>query len=414
MPNVLSRWQVVADALDREYAAPTEAQARLARSIEVDLGANTPEVVAAAVLADKLQHELGLFDGRAPSDAAREYADGLAADLGVSWVRDGAITGRELDAWIAALHDRRASRALRDLQPEIGDIVSYAPGVRAKSRDIQLAEVSSIGSDGCLYFKGGRGRRARPHSVAMRCRASDGGSGYERARLAAREAVAAGDRTPETIGATGRALLMRWRVDDRSTVAGMAALRDALETATDEAPLQHVLEKFPELLTTLIDSNHGAYLLPRPTLGGRYIPDFLIAGETSLGIRWTLVELESPTTRLKIANGQYSRSVRNAIEQISTWRDWLRDNQHMARVGSSEGGLGLAGIRSDARGLVIVGRALSSSAPDLARLRTAAEQGIEIRTYDWLLRSANRHRLGWGALDFEGGHEMELQDQWPS
>ncbi len=119
--------------------------------------------------------------------------------------------------------------------------------------------------------------------------------------------------------------------------------------------MQLLLERHPEILAYLVDGHHGAYVVPQVSLGKEFVPDFFVAGQTSAGIRWTLVELESPTASLSIADGQASSQLRKAVKQITDWREWLADNADYARRGIKENGLGLPGIRHDARGLIAAG-----------------------------------------------------------
>lgn len=166
--------------------------------------------------------------------------------------------------------------------------------------------------------------------------------------------------------------------------------------------MQIVLEQHPEILAYLVDGHHGMYVVPQVSLGKEFVPDFFVAGETSGGIRWHLVEQKSPIAPLSIADGQASAQLRKAIKQITDWREWLADNADYARRGDKENGLGLRGIRYDARGLIIIGRGELTDEPDAMRRRALTEQNIEVRTYDWLVRSTQtRRRLPFGLLDIE-------------
>lgn len=181
--------------------------------------------------------------------------------------------------------------------------------------------------------------------------------------------------------------LIQWRVPDRVSLSAILKFENILNSATDERPLQRALEMHPEILTSFTWGHNGVYAIPQSRLGNQYVPDFLIAADTSLGLLWTLIELESPTARLTIADGQHSKELRKAIKQITDWREWLSDNSDYARRGIKDNGLGMPGIRSDARAVIIISRADRSVAPDRLRMRELSERNIEIRTYDWLIRS---------------------------
>ncbi|EFE72130.1 predicted protein [Streptomyces viridosporus ATCC 14672] len=95
------------------------------------------------------------------------------------------------------------------------------------------------------------------------------------------------------------------------------ALHEAMDNATEERPMQVVLENHPALLANVIAGHHGIWVRPQVRLGDRYVSDFLIASRTSAGLRWHLVELESPTERLtNPGNQRESPTLRHAIDQI--------------------------------------------------------------------------------------------------
>jgi hypothetical protein len=114
------------------------------------------------------------------------------------------------------------------------------------------------------------------------------------------------------------------------------------------------------------------------------------------------VEIESPNAPLTIAGGQHSHQLRKAIQQIIDWREWLSDNAAYARQSKAENGLGLSGIRADARALIIISRESLIATSGKNRARELGERNVEIRTYDWLLH-ASRHpkRLAIGLFDTE-------------
>ena len=299
------------------------------------------------------------------------------------------------DAWIQVMHDRRAIQSLESLQPEPGDIVKVPPFAGE-----ELREIASFTSDGQLNFRGGGGQRARPHNVQMFARKSD--KDYDEALFKARQQAAGRIKHPELVSARRADELQQWRVSGTPGIAASLALEDALASAVDERPLQEVLEKYPEILAYLVTGHYGIYVIPRPKLGKEYVPDFLIAAETSNGLQWTLVEIESPTAALTISDGQHSSQLRKAIQQIIDWREWLSNSANYARRSVADNGLGLPGIRADARGLIIISRADRSTTHSVNRMRELNDRNIEIRTYDWLVRACQISRgLPFGVLDAE-------------
>lgn len=400
-PTPCGDWRQVVRQLREDNSGPTIAQMELAERIGLALDASTPRRVVAALLRRHMGEALELPSTEA-TDGQLEYLHDLAAQIGFP---EPPVSGdREMvDAWIQVMYDRRAAAFLEELQPMRGDVVVIGPPDSER-----LREVSSIGPDGCLYFRGGSGQRARPHQIRMFARKSD--ANWNDAAYTAQQQVAALIKNPQQSGMRRVSELTPWRVTNAPSTASVLALEDALASATDERPLQKTLEKHPEILAYLVSGHHGIYVIPQAALGKEYIPDFLIAAETSAGLWWTLVELESPNAALYIADGQHSKQLRKGIKQITDWREWLADNSDYARRSIQENGLGLPGIRADARGLVIISRESMSKITDALRLRELGERNIEIRTYDWLVRASQAWRgLPAGVLDAELGEQSDQQ-----
>ena len=84
----------------------------------------------------------------------------------------------------------------------------------------------------------------------------------------------------------------------KCTLAQTKKFREALKKTRDERPLQRFFEENPAMLLLGIVAPHSAWVFPRASLpipeGGAWIPDFMICDWTSIGPRWTIVELESP------------------------------------------------------------------------------------------------------------------------
>jgi hypothetical protein len=387
-------WRPVAAALRTAISGPTPAQTEFAHSIGLDLDPSTPRVVAAALILCRLEEPIGLPASGDPREQQLEYLQELAEETDSPMPAD--LTDRTVaDAWIAALHDKRAAMHLERLRPEPGDVVQVPPFT-----DQELRIVASIASDGRLYFRGGLGQRIRPHHAEIFARKSD--PNYAEAKYAAEQQTGARVQNPGKVTLKAVGELQQWKVSGRPDLTSYHTLEDALGSATDERPLQKVLEKHPEILGHIVTGHHGTYVIPQVSLGGKYVPDFLIAAETSNGLQWTLVEIESPNAALTILDGQHSHQLRKAIQQIIDWREWLSDNAANARQSKAENGLGLPGIRADARALIIISRESLIAVPGKNRARELAERNIEIRTYDWLLRASQQtKRLAVGLFDAE-------------
>jgi hypothetical protein len=175
-------------------------------------------------------------------------------------------------------------------------------------------------------------------------------------------------------------------------------LREAIDAAEDERPIQLFLEARPQLLTALLGGSFR-YCLPRLRLADKYVPDFLISDVNSLGVSWVFVELETPVSSVALATGnQLDQYARKGVSQVEEWREWILHHLDQARRSRRNGdGLGLFDIRPESEGLVLVGRrAMLRENANAVRTRIREKQNIHVHTYDWLLE-----RLA-GILNFSG------------
>lgn len=176
---------------------------------------------------------------------------------------------------------------------------------------------------------------------------------------------------------------------DEQLIADYQAVLDA---APDERPLQRFFEDHPGVLAQEYAAN-CRWVLPQVSLGGRYVPDFLVARIDSGGVRWTLVELESPAAQLFTKDGQPRKELRKGLSQVQDWRDWLIANRDVARRSRADQGLGLIGVDHMATGLVIIGRRHHRSEAERERLKSLVwRERVLIKSYDWLMDEA-RHRI---------------------
>lgn len=360
----------------------------------MELESTCPEPVAAARLRRELQRQLCLaIDRSEPSSGRIEYLTDIATRGGLS-VPSSFLDVEEFEAWLVSAYRMLSATFLRKLQPQPGDIV-------ARAGSGPPFEVSSIGNDGVIYGKG-VGNRGHPNEVEMvaRTNAPDYSTAQRSAQIAVAERLKSG-----TLTDAARAEIEDYRVARVSGTPAQMALEGALRAATSEAPLQQVLEQYPELLSVLVGRKQDVWVIPQKRLAHSYVADFLVAGMTSAGIEWILVELESPTAEMHIADGDFAKQARHGIQQVRDWRIWLEEHLGMARMPRMQDGLGLPGIRANARGVVIVGRSKGVTVThDSRRHATAEQEGIAVRSYDWLLR-ANEHpsALGWSSVEADSG-----------
>ncbi len=181
-----------------------------------------------------------------------------------------------------------------------------------------------------------------------------------------------------------------WTKWDSITAADARALKRALNSATHERDLQEVLEHRPNILVQVLQGGHGRWVIPRPRLGSKFEPDFLLAVASSIGMEWFGVELESPKHSLFTKKGDPRQALTHAIRQIQDWRNWLSQNLRLARAPRSEQGLEFFGIDAEISGIILIGRRKNTGSEEdqALRRRMIREHRIVIRSYDWLLEMA--------------------------
>ncbi|MET9020703.1 Shedu anti-phage system protein SduA domain-containing protein [Actinopolymorpha sp. NPDC004070] len=385
-------WRTAVSSLQALISGPSQQQLDLAGKLGIPMGMNTPEPVARVRLARAVREPLKLNRPPQPSENSITWLRELEAALDVVPVElDELQDQADVSAWIQVRYAARTIRHLETLQPGIGDILS----VESPSKAFQ-GEVSSIGSDGQIYFRGGIGRRAWPHQVSVLARVGD--ADYRSMQYIVAQQVTMLRQEIDT-GYARLPELAEFRVDETPNPASLAALEEAVHSAVDEKPIQKVLEDHPELLAHLILGNHASFVIPQKKLGAEHVPDFLVAGVTSAGFKWLLVELESPTAPLTVKDGQGEKRLRKGIHQITTWRDWLTENLNYAKKPKKEQGLGLPGIRANSDGLVIISREDGTPRGNFVRNLARESDRIEIRTYDWLIRAARDRMHGVSKYD---------------
>lgn len=362
---------------------PTTEQLQLAELAEVRIPDGSPKIVAAVKLRMALAEELHLPHASPLSDRHENRLHILHR----SW--DPPIdpdSDDEAYAWVEYLRLKRRRERLAELEINAGDVV--------KTKNGELAEVSSIGQDGRVFFKGGLGSRAWPDVVNLIARANDGSDG---AAVARREAAnsAARRRPPSAWSLPRQTDLSQFVIETVVSEDDIEELEAIISSANDERPIQRFLAENGHLLTTLL-VGYERYCLSQKHLGSEFVPDFIIGDVSSLGVRWILVELETPRSGIYLKRGaQLDKYARKGADQVIDWRNWLANNISYAQNPRSKGGLGLFDIREKSDAIVLVGR--RSSMPettDAKRIEYRQSSNIQIHTYDWLLdalRGAIRH-----------------------
>ncbi len=185
---------------------------------------------------------------------------------------------------------------------------------------------------------------------------------------------------------------VRW---DRLGPTAAEALLSLLNSEPKEQEVHKFLERNPSFLVQTLTGGHGRYQLSKPKLGSEYVPDFLIADMSSIGIEWHAVEIESPTAPVERKDGLATQELNHAIGQIRDWRTWIRNNLDYARRRKADGGLGLVGIDSTLPGLVLIGRRQENSERfNEFRRQMIDREKIIIHSYDWLVDVAVENYSG--------------------
>jgi hypothetical protein len=171
-------------------------------------------------------------------------------------------------------------------------------------------------------------------------------------------------------------------------VAPSRAVLDHLEAvlgdAREESPLQHALVASPFIWRALLPSCADVWAFDRPPLGGRFVPDFLLCQRDSTGFNWTLVELESPTSRPLTRAGTMSAKLNRAQTQIRDWRSWLRQN-----ISYANEELGFRGIHAECPAWIVIGRRHMIGRDAARRYRELSAGRDEVMTYDRLMEAAH-------------------------
>jgi hypothetical protein len=365
-------WEEVDRLLAEATAPATNEQKELGRYAAAAIPRDIPRLVAAVVLRQALGDALHL---PAPRPLSERYSALLRILRRPSDPQIEPQNDDDAEAWVTHLRLLRRRECLSRLKVDEGDLV--------KTMADEVAEVSSIGDDGRLYFRGGRGFGAWPDQVEIVVRSSD-------------NSYAAKEQRRQTGNiAARRSALSDWSFAKKNDLADfnitsyvsnedITALEEVVNLAHDEKPIQEFLRETRHLLTAILTGT-DRFCLPQKRLGAEYVPDFIIGDADSLGIRWVLIELETPRSGVYKKDGSLDRNARKGVAQIMNWRTWLADNIAYARKRRAENGLGLFDIRENSDAIVLVGRRARMRNTKDAQRQQYRQSNIHIHTYDWLL-----------------------------
>jgi Domain of unknown function (DUF4263) len=165
------------------------------------------------------------------------------------------------------------------------------------------------------------------------------------------------------------------RAETRRRYAALLAEFERLLQGPEE-PVHQFLRQHPELISPTCDK----YWSKVPF--GAEVSDFIFREPHN---DYELVEIESPVRELFRKDGQEREELTHAISQIRGWVRYIEDNKKTV-----EGELGLTGISTSPRRLVVIGRSRSLTEENRRKLTTIQNDQPKLRilTYDDLLASA--------------------------
>lgn len=396
-----SDWRIVSERLRQLAGTTTEAQLALAEKLGVELDPKMPSIFAATALREAVAGELNEPPASPMSYGQTEFLAELEGQLDLDHP-SGEIDRARASAWIEWMLIVRAERALQQLKPAPGDLVEvdHIQG--------EIALVSSISDDGRVNLQGRGGRGKWPHLLRMVVRVGVDDDDAKKLRKRVKTDKALSIR-PGSMSMEKQKILAPYRIEQRASVAEIELLRDAINSAETEAPIQKLLQKYPQLLATIDLSGHATYVRAQVRIAGKLIPDFMIATEDSAGLHWTYVELESPRQNMGLQNGKFAEKAREGIDQINDWRNLVQENLDLARKPENKGGAALPEIRPSSPGLVIIGRRYGTRlATDDVRNTKFENEHIRVHTYDWLLEMIE------GASSIGELRDPDLIDYWNS
>ena len=170
-------------------------------------------------------------------------------------------------------------------------------------------------------------------------------------------------------------LALDGRGETRKQYANLLAEFESLLSGAEE-PVHQFIKKHPELLCPTAERTWSKIPF------GDHVSDFVFREATN---DYLLVEIEAPIRELFRKDGQQRQEVTHAIKQTSDWVQYIEGNKSTV-----ESALGLIGISTNPRRLVVIGR--SSGLTDANRREIVSIQNaqpkLRILTYDEVLAAA--------------------------
>jgi hypothetical protein len=214
-------WSDAVEAIDEATAPATNKQLQLAKQAGLRIPEDMPKIIAAAKLRIALPEELNLPHARPVND---RYENRLNILRRPSDPPIEPQTDEEAYAWVEHFRLMRRRESLAKLRISEGDLVKTSAG--------ELAQVSSIGPDGCVFFKGGLGSRAWPDTITVVARANDESNEATEARRQAANS-AARRRSPSAWSLPRQAELSQFAMQDEVSEDDIVELEAVITTAGD-------------------------------------------------------------------------------------------------------------------------------------------------------------------------------------
>lgn len=181
-----------------------------------------------------------------------------------------------------------------------------------------------------------------------------------------------------------------------ATPAQYRKFASILKAGASERVIEGFFKSAPEvliLLTSLFSTGHHAAWLYskrqiRPAFGavGGLVPDYMLAGASSLGVTWFLLELKGPNQRAFVRHGKrisLTSAANRGVCQLINYIDHAARSQAYLRDE-----LGLEGFR-EPKGILVIGTDAETKDDQIRAFKGAwnsMNHRVQIRSYSALLR----------------------------
>jgi hypothetical protein len=184
-----------------------------------------------------------------------------------------------------------------------------------------------------------------------------------------------------------------------TTIDDLHALKHSMASGSEEHIHQTLADR-PHLLYYVLPNtgHHGIWTRSKPVIAPQNflgepgkVPDFLVAGRSSDGIEWFLVELKRPDHQFANSDATGLSSVANrALTQILKYHSFITEHQ-----GSLRDILKIPEIRTPIRSILVIGTEDELRQNDqrrsLRRIWNSALIDIHIVSYSRFIRGINEH-----------------------